>query len=52
MCSGNKLILTSKISVTNFCRFHYFADFDIKIVLLRKEVLYYKEQEKPLASSL
>ena len=32
MSLGNKQILTFKISVTNFCRFRYFADFDIKIV--------------------
>ena len=32
--SGDKLILTLKISVTNFCRLLYFADFDIKFVLL------------------
>ena len=32
--SGDKPILTLKISVTNFFRFRYFADFDIKIVFL------------------
>ena len=32
--SGDKLKLTLKISVTNFCKFRYFADFDIKVVLL------------------
>ena len=31
--SGNELILIMKISATNFCRFRYFADFDIQIVL-------------------
>ena len=31
--SGNELILIMKISATNFCRFRYFTDFDIKIVL-------------------
>ena len=30
--SSNKLILIMKISATNFWRFRYFADFDIKIV--------------------
>ena len=30
--SGDKLILTSKIAAANFCRFQYFADFDVKIV--------------------
>ena len=34
MSSGDKPILTLKISVTNFSRFQYFADFDIRIVLL------------------
>ena len=34
MNPGDKPILTLKISVTNFCRFRYFADFDFKIVLL------------------
>ena len=34
MSSGDKPILTLKISVTNFCRFRYFADFDIRILLL------------------
>ena len=34
MDSGDKPILTLKISVTNFFKFQYFADFDIKIVLL------------------
>ena len=34
MSSGDKPILTLKISVTNFCRFWYFADFDVKIALL------------------
>ena len=32
MSSGNKPILTLKISVANFSRFRYFADFDIRIV--------------------
>ena len=30
---GDKPILTLKITFTNFCRFRYFTDFDIKIVL-------------------
>ena len=34
MNSGDKPILTLKISVTNFCRFRYLADFDFRIVLL------------------
>ena len=34
MNSGDHPILTLKISVINFCRFRYFADFDIKILLL------------------
>ena len=34
MSSGDKPILALKISVTNFSRFQYFADFDIRIVLL------------------
>ena len=34
MSSGDKPILTLKISVRNFCRFRYFADFDIRILLL------------------
>ena len=34
MSSVHKPILTLKISVTNFCRLEYFADFDIKIILL------------------
>ena len=34
MNSGDKPILTLKISVTNFYRFRYFADFDIRIVFL------------------
>ena len=33
MSSGDKPILTLKISVTNFFRFQYFTDFDIRIVL-------------------
>ena len=33
MSSGDKPILILKITVTNFCRLQYFADFDIKIVL-------------------
>ena len=31
--SGDNPVLTLKISVTNFSRFRYFEDFDIKIVL-------------------
>ena len=34
MGSVNKPILTLKISVKNSCRYQYFGDFDIKIVLL------------------
>ena len=34
MSSGDKPILTLKISVSNFCIFRYFADFDFKIVVL------------------
>ena len=34
MSSGDKPVLILKISVTNFCRFQYFADFNFKIVLL------------------
>ena len=34
MVSVDKPILTLKTSVTNVCRFQYFADFNIKIVLL------------------
>ena len=34
MSSGEKPILTLKIWVTNFWRFQYFEDFDIKFVLL------------------
>ena len=34
MRSGDKPILTLKISVIDFGRFRYFADFDIEIVLL------------------
>ena len=34
MRSGDKPILTLKISVKDFGRFQYFADFDIEIVLL------------------
>ena len=34
MSSGDKPILTLKISITIFLRFQYFADFDIKITLL------------------
>ena len=34
MNSGDKPIFTLKVSVTNFGRFRYFADLDIKIVLL------------------
>ena len=34
MSSGDKPILTLKISFSNFFRFQYFADFGIKIVLL------------------
>ena len=30
MNAGDQPILTLKISVVNFCRFRYFADFDIK----------------------
>ena len=41
--SSGKPILILKISVTNFCRFHYFADFYIKIVLLGQ----YSSSEKP-----
>ena len=33
MSSSDKPILTWKISVTFFCRFQYFADFDFKSVL-------------------
>ena len=36
MSSGDKPILNLKISVTNFGRFRYFVDFDIKIVLLAR----------------
>ena len=32
MSSGDKPILTSKISLINFCRFRYLEDFDFKIV--------------------
>ena len=39
MRSSDKTILTLKISVTNFGRFLYFADFDIKNVLLRQKFL-------------
>ena len=34
MSSGDKPILTWKISVTDFCRRQYFAYFDTKLVLL------------------
>ena len=34
LSSGDKPILTLKISAKNFCRFHYFADFDTIILLL------------------
>ena len=34
MSSGDKPILTLKISVKNVCRFQYFADLDIKRVLI------------------
>ena len=34
MSSGDQPILTLKISITNFFRFRYFSDFDIKILLL------------------
>ena len=34
MNSGDQPILTLKISVMNLCRFRYFADFDIKHLLL------------------
>ena len=34
MSSGDKPVLTLKISITNFFRFQYFADFNIKIALL------------------
>ena len=34
MSSGDQPVLTLKISVTNFCRFRYFEDFDINILLL------------------
>ena len=34
MSSGDKPILTLKISVTNFCKFQYTADLDIKVVVL------------------
>ena len=33
MSSGDKPTWTWKISLTNFCRFQYFGDFDIKTVL-------------------
>ena len=39
MSSGDKRILTLKISVANFCRSQYFADFDFKIVLLGQNSL-------------
>ena len=39
MSSGDKTILILKISVTDFCRFRYFADLDIKIVLLGQIVI-------------
>ena len=35
--SVDQPILTLKISVTNFCRFRYFADFDIEILLLGQD---------------
>ena len=38
--SGDKPILSLKISIINFCRFRYFADFDIEIVLLGKNKFY------------
>ena len=34
MSLGDQPILTLKILVTHFCRFRYFEDFDIKILLL------------------
>ena len=34
MSSGDHPILTLGILVANFCRFRYFADFDIKFLLL------------------
>ena len=34
MSSGEKPIVTLKISVTKFCRFQYFEDFDSKFLLL------------------
>ena len=34
MSLDDKPILTLKISVTSFCRFQHFADFDFKIVAL------------------
>ena len=34
MNSGDQPILTMKISITNFWRSRYFADFDTKILLL------------------
>ena len=36
MSSGDKPILTLKISFSNFFGFQYFADFGIKIVFLRQ----------------
>ena len=39
MSSGDQPILTLKISVTNFCRFQYFADSDAKILLLGQNSL-------------
>ena len=37
--SGGKPILTLKILVTYYCKFQYFTDFDIKIVLLSQNSL-------------
>ena len=38
MSSGDTPILTWKVSVTNSFRFQYFADFDVKIELLGKNI--------------
>ena len=37
--SGGKPILTLKILVIYYCKFQYFTDFDIKIVLLNQNSL-------------
>ena len=48
MGSDDKPILTLKIPVTILFRFRYFADFDIKIVILGENSFEFRKYYKPI----